>query len=558
VVRSLTTALLAILFVGSAAACDGAGPEAATPPATERSARAPRPTQDEPEAPAALTEEAALTAPLDELRRRVQALTAGAPRAPNDEAELEGLRAVAGMARILALRTSDDAGLELARDLLRRASEAEVVGEAPCRAAADRVRLEARDAGDLRLASELARAAIRRFQGSTAAAACVAGLADAAHALAAFPPAPDQIGGRATLRRIALYGADAPTPAGVRLVLEFDRPVEPGSVERPVEGGRRRLRLDFQGAEVAVEQGARATRAAQASGGAVDVGVAGLVAYRHLQLPGAIARVELELEPDAVVRRFVLGAEAAPDASYRLVLEVRREAAPSPRPAGRVVRTIVLDPGHGGDEWGASNGGVRESHLTFDLARRTAAVLHDRLPGIEVLLTRTDDVVVPLEARTAMANDAAADLFVSIHLNDSDVAIDHGGVTTFVLDTSDDAHALRLAARENGTTAAELTGMTRLLAELHREGQLEASRRLADRVQRALLARGRTILPGLADRGVRSALFYVLVGVRMPAVLVEASFLTDPDELRALRTSRYRQALAEGIAEGIVHYVLGE
>jgi N-acetylmuramoyl-L-alanine amidase len=174
---------------------------------------------------------------------------------------------------------------------------------------------------------------------------------------------------------------------------------------------------------------------------------------------------------------------------------------------------------------------------------------------MEVLLTRTDDVVVSLEARTAMANAAGADLFVSIHLNDSEVAIAHGGVTTFVLDTTEDAQALRLAARENGTTTAEVTGMTRLLAELQREDQVLASRRLADRVQQALLSRGRAVLPELADRGVRSALFAVLVGARMPAVLVEASFLTDPDELRALRTSRYRQALAEGIAEGIVHYV---
>ena len=118
--------------------------------------------------------------------------------------------------------------------------------------------------------------------------------------------------------------------------------------------------------------------------------------------------------------------------------------------------------------------------------------------------------------------------------------------------------AIRLAARENRTSTAEVTGLQRILAQLHRSGQVDESRALARLVQIGTLAGGRRVLPDLPDRGVKSGMFYVLVGARMPAILLEASFLTQAEEHRALRTERYRQSLAEGIAEGIVRYARGE
>ena len=130
----------------------------------------------------------------------------------------------------------------------------------------------------------------------------------------------------------------------------------------------------------------------------------------------------------------------------------------------------------------------------------------------------------------------------------------NGGVATFVLDTDNDRHATRLAARENGTSASEVTGLQRILAGLHRDDQVAASRAAAALVQRTTLVAGRRVIPTLPDRGVKSAMFYVLVGARMPAILVEASFLTQPEEARHLRTERYRQTLAEGIADGVVRY----
>ena len=142
-----------------------------------------------------------------------------------------------------------------------------------------------------------------------------------------------------------------------------------------------------------------------------------------------------------------------------------------------------------------------------------------------------------------------------LHFNSGDETVRKGGVTTFVLDTTNNRQALRLAARENGTRVAEVTGIQSLLAKHHREGQTKGSRKLAERVQRHTLKGGRSVLPKLGDRGVRSAMFYVLVGARMPAILLEASFLTVEPEARALATRRYRTALADGIASGIASYL---
>ncbi|MEM7136642.1 MAG: N-acetylmuramoyl-L-alanine amidase [Myxococcota bacterium] len=162
---------------------------------------------------------------------------------------------------------------------------------------------------------------------------------------------------------------------------------------------------------------------------------------------------------------------------------------------------------------------------------------------------------VTLEARCALANSLEADAFVSIHLNAGEGEVTKGGVTTFVLDTTNNRQALRLAARENGTRVASVTGIQSLLAKHHRRGQARESKMLAASIQEATLARGRRVLPKLGDRGVRQAMFYVLVGATMPAVLVEASFLTAEPEARALATSRYRRELAWGIASGIASFL---
>ena len=154
-----------------------------------------------------------------------------------------------------------------------------------------------------------------------------------------------------------------------------------------------------------------------------------------------------------------------------------------------------------------------------------------------------------------MANALAADLFVSIHLNAASGPVDKGGVATFVLDTDNQRNVLRLAAREKGSRTADVSKLQFLVGSLARAEQVSASREAARLVQRGTLLAGRRFLPDLPDRGVKSAMFYVLVGAQMPAILVEASFLTKPEEAKQLATTAYRDGLAEGIARGIARFL---
>jgi len=236
-----------------------------------------------------------------------------------------------------------------------------------------------------------------------------------------------------------------------------------------------------------------------------------------------------------------------------VVMDFRDQAQRPSAPGGY---TIVLDPGHGGDATGAKGpNGIRESEVALSLALRVRRALSRMLPDVRVVMTRDRDVDLSLEARSALANALDADLFVSIHLNASDSPEDKGGVSTYVLDSTTDAAALRLAAQENGTDEAGVTALQLVLASLYRKDQVEHSRALAHDVQSSLLHSGRKVHPELNDRGVKRALFYVLVGARMPSILVEASFITRPEEAQLLATDRYRQALSDGIAQGIERYV---
>lgn len=234
--------------------------------------------------------------------------------------------------------------------------------------------------------------------------------------------------------------------------------------------------------------------------------------------------------------------EQVPDASAR---------ADIPR-----AQLVVLDPGHGGEDRGSPGlYGLWEGDVALDLARRVKTALARFLPSLRVRLTRDADVHIPLEERAAMANALGADLFVSLHLNAASTVVEHGGVTTFVLDVENDRNVLRLAARENGTTTSHVSPMQFLVGSLARKKQEKHALELAEFVQRNTVASARRYLPMLSDRGVRSAMFYVLVGAQMPAILLESSFLTQPDEARLLTDSAYRSALAEGIARGIVNYL---
>ena len=334
-----------------------------------------------------------------------------------------------------------------------------------------------------------------------------------------------------------IAGAVAASERAVRVVLRFDDVVVYRRSELPAGGGLpRRLALDLDG--VAIGASVQHT---------ISVDAGGLARIRSFVLDEQRVRVSFDVEATTTYSLFFL-----PD-PYRVVMDFHAQTSER---SGRRMRTIVLDPGHGGQQPGARGpSGIKESHVALALARRVRQGLLRTRRDVRVIMTRDEDRFITLEERAAIANTVGADLFVSIHLNASDVPDERGGVATFVLDTSDDEAALRLAARENDTDAEGVSRLQLILASLYREDQVERSLALAEAVQRSTLRGGRQVLPDLNDRGVKRALFYVLVGARMPAVLLEASFITRPQEAEALATDQYRQALADGVTEGISRYL---
>jgi N-acetylmuramoyl-L-alanine amidase len=221
----------------------------------------------------------------------------------------------------------------------------------------------------------------------------------------------------------------------------------------------------------------------------------------------------------------------------------------SEEPSGPI-RRIVVDAGHGGHDPGAIGPRrVREKDVTLAMAKRLARKL--RAAGFEVVLTRADDRFLALEERTAVANTARGDLFVSIHAN-AHPQRNRSGVETYFLNVADDRYAARLAARENGMDLGDgETEVTRILTDLDAKASASASRQLARLVQREVTAGVRARVGEVRDLGVKSALFYVLLGARMPAVLVETAFISNRDEERRLASVRYQDEVAGGVARAV-------
>ena len=222
------------------------------------------------------------------------------------------------------------------------------------------------------------------------------------------------------------------------------------------------------------------------------------------------------------------------------------------RQLGLQVSRIVIDAGHGGRDPGAVANGLHEADVVLDIARRVAARLAAQ-PGVEVVMTRNDDTFVPLRARTALANEMGADLFLSIHANASRNAKAHG-VETYFLDFALDPEAERIAARENLAADGQMKDLQGLLEAIAANSKLRESRDFAGTVQRALVSGLREANGDVRDLGVKQAPFFVLIGARMPSVLAEVSFLTNGREAELLATGAYRERIADALVEGILHY----
>jgi N-acetylmuramoyl-L-alanine amidase len=241
---------------------------------------------------------------------------------------------------------------------------------------------------------------------------------------------------------------------------------------------------------------------------------------------------------------------------FRVIIDVAThvpERAGVPGAAGRAISRVALDPGHGGNDPGAVGpAGLREKDVVLDVAHRAAPILSREL-GIVTLLTRDDDRLVPLDERTARANAFHADLFISIHCNAADVGLAHG-VMSFVLDTTRDEVAARIAARENATSVDATSQVASIASNLRLADLATRSTRLAELLQRTTMASLLPRFPDANDQGVKTAGFFVLLGAEMPSVLFETSFISNPVEEKRLAAAEYRQKLADGIVNAVRAY----
>jgi N-acetylmuramoyl-L-alanine amidase len=225
------------------------------------------------------------------------------------------------------------------------------------------------------------------------------------------------------------------------------------------------------------------------------------------------------------------------------------------RALGLKISRIVIDPGHGGHDTGTIGpGGLMEKDLCLDVALRLGGLIEKKLPGAEVIYTRKDDTFIPLEQRTAIANSAKADLFISIHANASRDSAARG-VETYYLNFTASDDSMEVAARENSNSQESLHDLQDLIKKIARNEKIEESKELAGDIQGTLTERLRLVSHREKNRGVKKAPFIVLIGANMPSVLSEISFVSNPNDERLLQNAQQRQRIADGLYRGIATYL---
>ncbi len=226
------------------------------------------------------------------------------------------------------------------------------------------------------------------------------------------------------------------------------------------------------------------------------------------------------------------------------------------RALGLKIGRIVIDAGHGGHDTGTIGpNGLQEKDLVLDVALRLGRLLESRL-GADVIYTRDNDTFIPLETRTAIANEHQADLFVSVHANSSQDESARG-VETYYLNFTSNPEALEVAARENAVSEKSIHELQDLVKKITLKEKIDESRELASDVQQSLYSGLSAKSPTLRNRGVKKAPFVVLIGANMPSILAEISFVSNPVDEKKLETPEYRQKIAESLYKGIATYVGG-
>ena len=218
------------------------------------------------------------------------------------------------------------------------------------------------------------------------------------------------------------------------------------------------------------------------------------------------------------------------------------------------IRRIVVDPGHGGHDPGAVGpSGLQEKDVVLAIGLKLRELLKDEL-ALDVVMTRSTDVFIPLEERTAIANKVNADLFLSVHANAA-ANRNASGIETYYLNLAKTEKAAQLAAKENGTSLEKVSVLQAILFDLMANYKLNDSAHLADEVQKALHKKARTSYPDVKNLGVKQGPFYVLVGATMPSILVESAFLSNAQEEARLKDPAYLDLTAEGILDGVRGYI---
>ena len=333
------------------------------------------------------------------------------------------------------------------------------------------------------------------------------------------------------------------TPDYIRVVIDLSEPVE-FSKNRILNPDR--LYFDLMNTMIAKEVKT-----------ILPVGDGILKVVRAGQFKPDIVRVVLDLEEIADYNAFVLENPA------RFVIDVYGKEKVKKPDTVIAKRRIVIDPGHGGHDPGAVGlRGLYEKNVVLDIALKLRKILSSD-PLNEVFLTRETDVFIPLEERTVIANKKNADFFVSIHANASP-GRQARGIETYLLNWTDNEEANKVAARENQISLKKMKVMNRKMqmddldiikSDLLRQNKRDESIKLAHYVQKSMVSTLDNGNKDTLDLGVKQALFYVLFGARMPSVLVEVSFISNPEEEKLLSKDSYKKQIAEAIAEGLNKYI---
>lgn len=331
------------------------------------------------------------------------------------------------------------------------------------------------------------------------------------------------------------------TPDYTRVVIDLSEPVE-FSKNRILNPDR--LYFDLMNTMIAKEVKT-----------ILPVGDGILKVVRAGQFKTDTVRVVLDLEEIADFNAFVLEDPA------RFVIDVYGKEKVKKPDTVIAKRRIVIDAGHGGHDPGAVGlQRLYEKNVVLDIALKLRKILSSD-PLNEVFLTRETDVFIPLEERTVIANKKNADFFVSIHANASPRR-KAKGIETYLLNWTDDEEAMRVAARENAISLKKMKAMHQRMdvldmikSDLLRQNKRDESIKLAHYIQKSMVSTLNNGNKDTLDLGVKQALFYVLFGARMPSVLVEVSFISNPEEEKLLSKDSYRKQIAEAIAEGLNKYI---